>query len=315
MHPGQYTVLNSKNTSVVENAIEELEYHAKFLDMITENYTHKIVLHIGGIYGNKKKAIERFICNFDKLSSSVKNRLIIENDERNYTIEEVLYISSKIDVPVVFDNLHNQINGNFNINDVFESIISTWKDKDGTPKFHYSQQSPFKRIGSHTQTIEPYSFFKYINQFTGNIDIMLEVKDKNISTEKIIKLLHNDSNTIRNEWGKYKYNVMDKSYNDYKNISKYVNSNNPKLKEFINMLDKSYSRNKVLGEEVNSINHIWGYFKNIADKEEKETLFRMIEEYKEKSIDIKKIKKFLYDLSVKYNIEYLLKSYYFNNIG
>ncbi|MBS4540125.1 UV DNA damage repair endonuclease UvsE [Clostridium sp. D2Q-11] len=314
MHPGQYTVLDSNNRTVVDNAISELEYHGKFLDEITDDYTHKIVLHIGGIYGDKSKAIERFIENFNNLSNNVKNRLIIENDEKNYTIEDVLYISDIINIPVVFDNLHNQINGNYEINDILNKVYKTWDAKDGNPKSHYSQQAPYKRIGSHTKTIEPYSFLKYINNMSKDVDIMLEVKDKNISTEKLMTLMNNDINVLRNEWGKYKYNIMEKSYYDYKTISKYINSDSPELQKFIYMLDKSLNKEKSIGDEINTINHIWGYFKKDSTKEEREKLFNIVRDYKQKDIHISEVKKYLYELTVKYRQDYLLNSYYFNKI-
>lgn len=54
MHPGQYTVLNSPNIEVVDRAIDDLNYHTKVLDSIGVGSEHKIVLHIGGVYNDKK---------------------------------------------------------------------------------------------------------------------------------------------------------------------------------------------------------------------------------------------------------------------
>lgn len=69
----------------------------------------KIVLHIGGVYGDKEKAIDRFIHNYNLLSPKVKDRLVIENDDKSYNIGDVLKIGKTLDIPVVFDNLHNKI--------------------------------------------------------------------------------------------------------------------------------------------------------------------------------------------------------------
>lgn len=49
MHPGQYTILNSPDESVVARAAEDLLYHTKFLDSLGTGPEHKIILHIGGI--------------------------------------------------------------------------------------------------------------------------------------------------------------------------------------------------------------------------------------------------------------------------
>ena len=48
MHPGQYTILNSPRASVVERAVEDLRFHADFLDAVGADPTAKIVLHLGG---------------------------------------------------------------------------------------------------------------------------------------------------------------------------------------------------------------------------------------------------------------------------
>lgn len=82
MHPGQYTVLNSPNEAVVTRAIQDLEYHTTFLDNLEVDASHKIILHIGGVYGDKEAAKKRFVENYEKLSPAIKSRLIIENDDR-----------------------------------------------------------------------------------------------------------------------------------------------------------------------------------------------------------------------------------------
>jgi len=42
MHPGQYTLLNSKSEKTVQKSIAELTYHAKFLDALNLDKTAKI---------------------------------------------------------------------------------------------------------------------------------------------------------------------------------------------------------------------------------------------------------------------------------
>ena len=94
-HPGQYSVLNSPDSKVVNNTVDDLEYHALLLDCLELDDTHKMVLHIGGVYGDKEAAIKRFAKNFDLLSLSAKNRLIIENDDKSYHTEDALKLSKK----------------------------------------------------------------------------------------------------------------------------------------------------------------------------------------------------------------------------
>ena len=109
-HPGQYTVLNSPTEDVVARAIEDLIYHDKILTALGTDATNKIVLHVGGTYGDKEAALDRFAENFQRLPESVQNRLIIENDDRLYNSEEVLELTNRLQIPSVFDNLHHAIN-------------------------------------------------------------------------------------------------------------------------------------------------------------------------------------------------------------
>lgn len=192
MHPGQYSVLNSIHPKVVINAIKDIEYHSKFLDCITDtDYKNKVIIHIGGVYNEKEKSVERFINNFYKLNRSSSNRLVIENDEKSYNVDEVLYISDKLKIPVIFDNLHNEINPvNETIENLLNKCFKTWKRRDGVPKIHYSEQDSNKKAGSHSQTVNPEKFISFFQKnIKSKCDVMLEVKDKNISVEKILETI------------------------------------------------------------------------------------------------------------------------------
>ena len=163
-HPGQYTVLNSPDEDVVARAILDLAYHAKMLECLGVGNQHKIVLHVGGIYGDKKEALQRFKQNFRRLPEAVRNRLIIENDDRLYNIEEVLELAHRLQIPAVYDNLHHAINppksGGTDQYWIAETA-KTWKASDGNQKIHYSQQAPGKRPGAHTDTIDLKNFLTF----------------------------------------------------------------------------------------------------------------------------------------------------------
>ena len=76
MHPGQYTVLSSKNVNVVANSIKELEYHTDILDLLGLDSRAKIITHIGGVYGDKSASIKRFkkVYKMRKMFESVSYR-------------------------------------------------------------------------------------------------------------------------------------------------------------------------------------------------------------------------------------------------
>ena len=193
MHPGQYTVLNSPNDAVVNRATEDLNYHARVLDSLGVGTENKIILHIGGIYYNKQQGITRFIANYNYLDDSVKRRLVIENDDKSYNICDVLEIGTMLKIPVVFDNLHNEINScDKEKSDAYwiNECQKTWQKKDGKQKIHYSQQDYAKKPGSHSGFIRIAEFQEFCAKLgKKDIDIMLEVKDKNCSAVKCISCL------------------------------------------------------------------------------------------------------------------------------
>lgn len=184
MHPGQYTVLNSPNEDVVNNAIKDLEYHCKVLDAMNLDESCKVMIHVGGIYGDKKSAIKRFISNYNKLPSFVKKRLVIENDDKSYSLNDCLEISSKISIPIVFDFFHHECLNN--AESYVEGLVlamKTWNNRDGKIITHYSNQKKDGRKGSHSETIDLKEFQTFLIQTSSyDFDIMLEVKDKELST-------------------------------------------------------------------------------------------------------------------------------------
>ncbi len=315
MHPGQYTVLNSNNEEVVNRAISDLEYHCDFLNSLGVNYTNKLILHVGGVYNSKLEAIKRFEKNYLKLREDIKSRLVIENDDKLYTIEDVLNISKNINIPVVFDNLHHKINPSNLYTELewIEKCAKTWKENDGKQKVHYSNQNPSKRIGAHSDYI-------YINEFMGfyekvkhlNLDIMLEVKDKNLSAIKCF-----NTTTIQNkkvyetEWAKYKYVILEKNHNKYKELREYLKSENFDPKQFYLLIEAALECENTIGGYRNSFDHVWGYFKKICTDKEKSMYLKKLEEFNNGNLKPKNMKNFLFKLSIKYDIKYLLDSYYF----
>ncbi len=185
MHPGQYTVLNSDKEQVRKNAVAELKYHTDFLEALNRGGNAKITLHIGGVYGNKQAAKKRFINQANRLPEHVKNHLIIENDENSYHIFDLLEISSRTDLPVVFDLLHHQLNSGEegkNYSDFLPDVFATWTDGDGPPIVHFSSKSG-KTAGHHSRRIDPEDFLEFINQtqHLHEFDVMLECKDKELA--------------------------------------------------------------------------------------------------------------------------------------
>ena len=318
MHPGQYTVLNSPDKAVVERAVADLKYHCKFLDSLGLGQEHKIILHIGGVYGDKTSALKRFIKQYRSLDENIKRRLVIENDDRQYDIQDLLSIGKSEAIPVVFDNLHHQVNPN-NKHSAIEWIglcTKTWKELDGVQKLHYSQQGVGKRPGSHSSTLDVNDFLHFYKGLPNqDVDIMVEVKDKNLSALKCINAINTPKiQALENEWARYKYLVLERSPKAYQEIRQLLKDKSTyPIGDFYSLIDESILSPVKPGNAVNAAQHIWGYFKDTADTSTKQRFERLIDKVS-MGQSTTSIKKLLWKLAEEEQREYLMDSLYFMEV-
>lgn len=180
-HPGQYTVLNSPEKSIVRAARSELVYHAKLLDALGADTTCKIVVHVGGLYAaSERLAMDRFITAARALPDAVRRRLVVENDDRLFDADEVLEVGRAAGVPVVFDWLHHEANPcRRAITDVLSEIFQTWTAADGRPKIHLSTQARGAPAGAHAAVIDVRDVIAFLKVAPPvPFDCMLEAKEK-----------------------------------------------------------------------------------------------------------------------------------------
>lgn len=192
MHPDQFTLINSPSKKVLENSLQELQYHADFLDALGIDESAKIQIHVGGVYGNKEAAIERFIERYEKLPQAIQKRLVIENDDRLFGLEDCLRIHQQVGIPVLFDTFHHTcLNQGESMKEAIKIAASTWKKKDGPLMVDYSSQQEGARKGKHTESLDLKDFKALLSDFEEQeADIMLEIKDKEKSALKAIQCLH-----------------------------------------------------------------------------------------------------------------------------
>jgi len=191
MHPDQFVVINSLKDDVVERSIRELEYHCTLLDEMGLDRTAKIQIHVGGVYGDKHAAIERFVDRYKSLGPSLRRKLVIENDDRLFSLKDCLVVHEETGVPVLFDTFHHQcLNNGESLRLGLERSGKTWKKRDGIPMVDYSSQQPGHRKGAHAKTINVPLFKEFLEQTKElDFDLMLEIKDKEKSAIKALKVL------------------------------------------------------------------------------------------------------------------------------
>ena len=191
MHPDQFVVLNSPNEQTVKNSIAELVYQGSILDLMGLDTSAKLQIHGGGAYGDKPTAIQRFAEVYHTLPDAVKARLCVENDDRTYSLQDCLQLHELTGMPIIFDNLHHEcVNNGEPMREAVKLAAATWQPaKDGILMMDYSSQAIGERRGKHTQSIEEQLFHDFLTETEGlDMDIMLEIKDKEESAHKALKL-------------------------------------------------------------------------------------------------------------------------------
>ena len=318
MHPGQYTVLNSADSGVVRRAIEDLQYHARVLDALNLDQTNKIILHVGGKYNDPSSALARFRLVYRDLDASIRRRLVLENDGSIYTIAEVLNLCSAIGAPAVYDNLHNAIHpADAGKSDAFwvEACRPTWRAEDGAQKTHYSQPNPQKTRGAHSDSIAIEPFLSYVERLPeSRPDIMLEVKDKNRSAVKCqLCLAPPSQRLLETEWGRYKYAVLERSPQVYQELRALLKDKQGDLAiPFYRLVESALALPEDRGRAVNALEHVWGYFSDCASPAEQTRYIAFRTRYQSGAAALAEGKALLYRLAKKYQLEYLLGSYYFS---
>ena len=144
-HPGPFHILGSPDPVVVNNSIISLERHSEMFDLMgfEPNFENKINIHVGATYNDKPGTIARWLANYDRLSDSLKKRLVIENDDKAsmYSVRELYeMLHTEIEIPITFDYWHHTFNtGDISEQEAFFMARSTWQKHGVTQCTHYSE--------------------------------------------------------------------------------------------------------------------------------------------------------------------------------
>jgi len=198
-HPSQYVVLNSESEDVRVAAVRDLELHAALFDAMELDREAVVVLHVGS---GGTGAADRFLRGFELLPDAARARLVIENDDRVFSLTDVLDVSRRSGLPVVWDILHHHCHDPAGIpdRDALELALATWP-AEVKPKIHYSSpktaverrkrrrgrrvetQYVLPPLRAHADLIDPIAFRQFVAHTAAGLDfdIMLEAKAKDLA--------------------------------------------------------------------------------------------------------------------------------------
>jgi UV damage endonuclease UvdE len=207
MHPGQFCVLASSNPGIVNNSIEEFEYHvdmARWMGFGKQFQDFKINVHISG-----KEGPEGIRQTYKRLSPEARNTITLENEENAWGLDDCLSLSDII--PTVLDIHHYWIREGTYLDPSdarVSRILDSWRGV--RPTLHYSVSREDVLVG-HSQAVLPdmanlltegykkqklraHSDFYWNNpanewalSFLGTHDIMCESKGKNLASFALAK--------------------------------------------------------------------------------------------------------------------------------
>ena len=172
-HPNQFTLFTSDKPHAIGSA--------------DSSYNN---IHVGGAYGNKEKAVERFHDNIKKLPAHIKRQMTLENDDKTYTTAETLSICQKEKIPFVFDYHHHMANlCEEPLEELLPAIFETWSHTNIVPKVHISSPKSKKEFRAHAEYIDLEfikPFLHVAKKINHNFDIMIESKQKDLAMLQFI---------------------------------------------------------------------------------------------------------------------------------
>ncbi len=192
-HPDHFVVLNSPKEEILKASVKTLRYHHRLLSAMKIPVKHRCVLHVGGLYGDKEKALEKFIDNWSRMNEELQQMIMLENDDKTFTLKDVLYLSEKLGVPTVFD-LHHHI-ANHEESDWcldWPRVLETWRTSDLPVKIHLSSPKNEKNFRHHADFLDVnmvVEFARKVSGTTEQIDCMLEAKQKDDALIQLVEEL------------------------------------------------------------------------------------------------------------------------------
>lgn len=210
-HPDHFTVLSTPRQEVLAKSEQDLHRHISMLERMGLDARYKCNIHIGGTYGNKEQAYDRFLRQFNAMPERLRRRITLENDDKTFTARETLEACRSVGVPMVLDIHHHAVNnGGESAGDLWEGIRETWsREKERAltepeaadvaateellaPKIHVSSPKSEKDPRGHADYVDAdffLAFARSIASQTPRLDVMIEAKRKDDALLRLMEQL------------------------------------------------------------------------------------------------------------------------------
>ena len=208
-HPSQYIILNSTNEKLTGQSIHDVVSQAEILDRMGQGPEAVVVVHVGGVYGDRAAARERWARTYERLPVHARKRLVLEHDDISFSAADVLEVHRLCGVPLIFDHQHFWCLNpeRLDLRETAEAFLRTWPP-GVRPKLHYSsprtEMREIKRkdpktkksktvlqpplLTGHADYVNPFEFSMMMRALAGlDFDVMLEAKAKELALIRLRK--------------------------------------------------------------------------------------------------------------------------------
>ncbi|WP_042148480.1 UV DNA damage repair endonuclease UvsE [Paucisalibacillus sp. EB02] len=190
-HPDHFVLLNSTKNEVFKNSLLTLKMHYLILKGMGIDPTHRAVMHVGGNYKDTEKSLEQFVDAWMDVPKGIQKMIMLENDDTSFTLEDTLYLSQKLNIPLVFDYHHHlAYHQDPNWQQHWERVVQTWEHSPLPTKMHISSPKNEKEFRHHADFVDINMFFTFLNEIKGSVpqlDCMIEAKQKDEALFRLMK--------------------------------------------------------------------------------------------------------------------------------
>jgi len=205
-HAPMTAVLNTPDETTAAKTAAELNALARLLDGLKQGPEAVIVLHIGGVYGDRHAACHHFVERYHALPPATRRRLALEHDDNRFSVGDIAWIHDQTGIPLVYDHLHHRCYNPEKLSTVkaLRLCLRSWPD-GVRPKVHFSSPSTAMHViqqrhpitdarmrllhppqpTEHADFIHPFEFIAFLRTAREaalpDFDVMLEVRAKDLA--------------------------------------------------------------------------------------------------------------------------------------